>query len=122
MYTKSALTLKPGSVEQVLKDLLMSLPPDLNMSLSQISKDSGIDFYKYKKGGSIPCISSLVAGFTAMNRSPDWAFLLACNVVRGNLTFDEARSVLRNWHVCKGYAEGRIEEVLMRMVEMSGEE
>ncbi|MCX6226375.1 MAG: hypothetical protein NTV01_16775 [Bacteroidia bacterium] len=110
----------PDTVEQVLTELLMSLPKDLNLSISHINRESGIDLYKYKKGGSVPSIRSLVAGFESMGRCPGWAFQLACKVVTGSITYNQAQSVLRNWHKCKNYAEGRFDEVLSRLAEMAG--
>jgi hypothetical protein len=113
------VSLSPESVVQVLRNLLLSMPADQNLSISQISKDSGIDFYKYQKGGSVPSIKSMVTGFNSMDCCPEWAFLVACRVVKGTLTFDQARAILSDWHLYKGYAEGRMEEIIKRMVEMS---
>jgi hypothetical protein len=119
MDTKTIINPAIESVTQVVTDLFVSLPSDLGLTYAQVSKDSGIDFYKYRNGGSVPSIKSLVDGFSSLNRPPDLAFFLARNVVDQTITFDQARLVLKDWDLCKKYAEGRIEELLKRIMEIT---
>jgi hypothetical protein len=113
--------IKPAvkDVAQVVTDLFVSLPSDLGLTYTQVGKDSGIDFYKYRNRCSVPSIKSLVDGFSVLNRPLDLVFFLARNVVDQTITFDQVRSVLKDWDLCKGYAEGRNEELLKRIVGMS---
>lgn len=119
MYLESKTIPEPETVTQIVTDLLTSLPADLNLTISQISKDSGVDLYKYQNGKSVPGIKSMVGAFNAMDRCPAWALILACSVAKGNITLEQARSVLKNWDSINGYAEGRVEEIINRMIEHS---
>jgi hypothetical protein len=69
MGTKTIIKPAIKSVNQVVTDLFVSLPADLGLTYAQVSKDSGIDFYKYRNGGSVPSVKSLVDGFSSLNPS-----------------------------------------------------
>jgi len=119
MNSKKEYIHSPGKVADILTELLLSLPVDQHQTIAQINREAGVDLYKYHKGGSVPGIKAVVAGFTSMKRCPGWALLLACQVSDGTMTLQQARRVLKNWDKCQGYADGKMEEMISRMVEMA---
>jgi len=112
----------PEEVSQTLTELLVTLPVDFNYTLAQISKETGIDFYKYRNGQSCPGVKSLITGFHAMNLDPAWVCQLVSCMGKGIITYKQTCQILEHWDKCEQYAEGRLEEIVKRLLEITEEQ